>query len=381
MTQPPDHILLIGGGHAHVAVLADWIRRGLPAARATLVTPEPHLRYSGMVPGWIAGQYERDVGIVDIAALAERAGAEFVQSRCAAIDPDVRYIVTEDGRQISFDIASIDTGGVGRAADVLGQDKRLLDIRPIDRFVGAVVEARPAERIAVIGGGAGGTELAFALKNRSLRSASPQNPSCEAAPLKVALITGANGLLPDFSSPVREVVAKELRRQGINVITHNAKFEDGRLFVGGEEMDAFDLVVGALGSGAPDWPEAGGMVCDEDGFIAVDAYQRSVSHQHILAAGDVAARQDRNVPHSGVHAVFAGPVLAHNLRALMHGKEPSRSYRPRRHNLYLMSTGDGSAIASYGPFAAQGAWVRRLKHWIDNRWIQQYAALVDGRES
>lgn len=50
-------LLLVGGGHAHVAVLADWIRHGVPAgARGILLTPERHLRYSGMVPGWMAGQ-------------------------------------------------------------------------------------------------------------------------------------------------------------------------------------------------------------------------------------------------------------------------------------------------------------------------------------
>jgi hypothetical protein len=41
-----------------------------------------------------------------------------------------------------------------------------------------------------------------------------------------------------------------------------------------------------------------------------------------------------------------------------------------------MNTGDGSAIASYCPLAAQGGWVLRLKHWIDRRWIAKYAALA-----
>ena len=41
-----------------------------------------------------------------------------------------------------------------------------------------------------------------------------------------------------------------------------------------------------------------------------------------------------------------------------------------------MTPGDGSAIASYGRLAAQGAFVLRLKHWIDKRWIAQDAALA-----
>jgi NADH dehydrogenase FAD-containing subunit len=53
-----QRVLLVGGGHAHVAVLADWIRHGVPpGVEALLLTPGPSLRYSSMVPGWLAGQH------------------------------------------------------------------------------------------------------------------------------------------------------------------------------------------------------------------------------------------------------------------------------------------------------------------------------------
>jgi NADH dehydrogenase FAD-containing subunit len=117
---------------------------------------------------------------------------------------------------------------------------------------------------------------------------------------------------------------------------------------------------------------ASGLATDAAGFIAVDAHQRSTSHPQIFAAGDVAARADRALAHSGVHAVFAGPVIAANLRRALAGAAPQRSYHPRLNSLYLLNTGDGRAIASYGPFAAEGRWVLALKHAIDKRWIAKY---------
>ena len=93
---------------------------------------------------------------------------------------------------------------------------------------------------------------------------------------------------------------------------------------------------------------------------------------------DVAARADRSLAHSGVHAVFAGPVLAANLRQMLTGETPRAAYNPRANSLYLINTGDGSAIASYGPFSAEGRWVLALKHRIDKAWIAKYAALGDG---
>lgn len=367
MGNHAEDILLIGGGHAHLAVLADWIGRGLPFAHATLITPHRHLRYSGTVPGWIAGQYDRDTGLVDLSGLAARAGVDLVLDRCVRIDPDARIVVSGQGRVLSFDIASIDTGGVGQAARLLGDDPRIIDIRPIDRFVDELALRNMAERIAVIGGGAGGTELAFALRN---------NTACFDRQPDIAFVTGAAGLLPDFSPAVRLRVEAELQRQGIEVIVDDASIKAGQLHVGDASREPVDLIVAALGSGAPDWPGHGGLACDEQGFIAVDRFQRSISHPHVLAVGDVATRQDRRIAHSGVHAVFAGPVLADNLRMISAGLSPQRSYTPRWNNLYLMSTGRGEAIASYGPFAAQGRWVSRLKHWIDNRWLSQYAALA-----
>ena len=79
------------------------------------------------------------------------------------------------------------------------------------------------------------------------------------------------------------------------------------------------------------------------------------------------------MPHSGVHSVHAGPVLADNLRAVVDGAELNRSYRPRPVSLYILSTANSSAIASYGPVAVEGEWVNDLKRWIDKRWIDTYA--------
>ncbi|WP_255548109.1 FAD-dependent oxidoreductase [Erythrobacter ani] len=369
MSANKKHVLLIGGGHAHVAVLADWIKHGLPADRATLLTPHPTLRYSGMVPGWISGQYDRDAGLVDIASLARQAGVELVLDWCAVIDPHERIARTRGDRAIAFDIASIDTGGTGRAQSVLGDDPRMIDVRPIDRFVEQFAawqlnQSGPA-KIGVIGGGPGGVELAFALRNRE--GASGRSEVC--------LVTGSDGLLPEMSRAVRSKVLAELERQQISVITENAVIRNEALVAGGISLEPVGLIVAALGSAAPEWPGQSGLECDADGLIAVDEFQRSVSHPHMLAVGDVARRMDIEVAHSGVHAVYAGPVLAQTLRAILDNQEPRSSYRPRGRNLYLMSTGNGSAIASYGHVAAQGRWMGRLKHWIDTRWIAKYARL------
>ncbi len=367
--RAPFEILLIGGGHAHLAVLADWIRGGLPAKRAAVLTPSRFLRYSGTVPGWIAGEYAPEDGLVDVEALAKRAGAEFITDRCIAIDPEARSVMTMSSGLIAFETCSIDTGGVGRAARILGDDSRIADVRPIGAFAERVrdwSQSADARRVAVIGGGAGGTELAFGLRNMRSGNSKPE----------VTLVTGADGLLPGFGAKARRLVQSELAAQDIKIATEDARIEGGQLLAGSHSLEPADLIIAAIGSGAPNWPAAGGLATDTQGFIAVDAQQRSLSHPHIFAAGDVASRQDRHVPRSGVHAVHTGPVLAANIRAAASGLEPSRTYHPRPASLYLISTGNGSAIAVYGGLAASGGWAAKLKRWIDKRWLASYAGLA-----
>jgi NADH dehydrogenase FAD-containing subunit len=366
-----QQLLLIGGGHAHVAVLADWIAHGPPpGTRAVLLTPDRYLRYSGMVPGWLAGQHGQGDGLVDVAALAARAGAEWIAERCTALDPAARRATTSRGAVIAFDHASLGTGGEGRAAAVLGDDPRLLDVRPIAAFTECLAALRASRpgwgRVVVAGGGAGGVELAFALRN--LAGADPRP--------EVTLVTGAAGLLPAHAESVRARTRRALARQGIGLIEADARLENGAIMAAGQSLEPADLLIAALGSGAPAWVQDSGLAVDARGFALVDAHHRSTSHPHIFAAGDIAARADRPLAHSGVHAVFAGPVLAANLRAALTGQPPRAAYHPRAHSLYLLNTGDGRAIASYGPLSAEGRWVLALKHWIDKRWIAKYAALA-----
>jgi NADH dehydrogenase FAD-containing subunit len=95
----------------------------------------------------------------------------------------------------------------------------------------------------------------------------------------------------------------------------------------------------------------------------------------VFATGDCARWPGAGLPKAGVHAVRMGPVLAHNLRAALQappGAGGFRTHQPQRHFLALLATGDGHAIASRGPFGAEGAWAWRWKDHIDRRFLATF---------
>ena len=76
-TPGPDErtVVLVGGGHAHVQVLRRWAMDPPADARLLVVVDRPVAVYSGMVPGFVAGDYEAHELEIDVVPLARRAGA------------------------------------------------------------------------------------------------------------------------------------------------------------------------------------------------------------------------------------------------------------------------------------------------------------------
>jgi pyridine nucleotide-disulfide oxidoreductase family protein len=360
-----QRIILAGGGHAHLAVLADWARTPWPDTERWLVTSARHTTYSGMLPGWMAGIYRAEDLLIDLAPLAEQAGAKLVLDDVVGLDPDGKRLQLASGTEIAFDRLSLATGGEDDLARLSDLGSRLIAVRPVSLFMQrwtAFIEATaPATSLAlaVVGGGAAGVELALgaaaALRTRTIAG-------------KITLVSPRDGLLAGHGQGVRRRALAELARHGIAVHFATATgTADGLALSDGTFLPA-DCVIAATGTRAPSWLGQSGLACTAAGFVAVGADLRSTSHPAILAAGDIVERVDRQLPRSGVHAVKAGPVLAANLRAPPDGAQ-LREYQPAARTLYLLATGDRRAIVSWGPLAFSGKLAWWLKDRIDRNFV------------
>lgn len=367
-------LVLLGGGHAQIAVLADLAERPLPRWDIRLVTPYRRQIYSGMLPGWMAGHYTIERCAIALDTLAARAGVALHETAANALDPAANELRCADGTTLAFDHLSIDTGPVPPSDELPGSEEHALTVRPIERFVAAwpqVIDRIRSERrrfkLVFLGAGAGGLELALAVRHKANSEGWPH--------LHIALV--GRDALPLDGAP------DSLRRRAMAMLAQHgvawhgerqaSRIEPDRLLFSRGEPLTFDVCLVATGAAAAAWPAASGLATDEDGFIRVGATLQSLSHPHILAAGDAAAYHCPR-PKSGVFAVRAGPVLAGNLRAICQGRSP-RTWSPQRHALYLISTGDHHALATWGPWAWGGRWVWYWKDRIDQRFVRRYGTV------
>jgi pyridine nucleotide-disulfide oxidoreductase family protein len=364
-------LLLLGGGHAHVSVLAALAERPLAGWAVALITPYRRQIYSGMLPGWIAGHYAIEDCAVRLDTLAEKARIGLQETAAIGLDLQRRAVRCADGSEHRFDMLSIDTGPMPALHGLPGAAEHTLPVRPIEAFIAAwprlLARMRvPGRRfdLAVLGAGAAGVELAFAIQHRT---------AAEGVSQLFIHVAGAEALpLPGAPAATRQRVMRLLAQRGIS--WHGgrraARVEAGLLHFEQGEPLPFDACLAATGAAAPGWPAAAGLATDDAGFIRVGPTLQSVSHPAVFAAGDVAAYADAR-PKSGVYAVRAGPVLAGNLRASCEGRELQR-WTPQARALYLISTGDRHALATWGRWSWSGRWVWRWKDHIDRQFMRRF---------
>jgi pyridine nucleotide-disulfide oxidoreductase family protein len=362
------HLVMLGAGHAHVHLLSTLAAQPPAGVKITLVAPYPRQLYSGMMPGFVAGHYTLEDCVIPLAPLLANSGVTWLQRSVTGLNAATRLLTLDDGSTLDFDLLSINSGPVQdrqRVEQMMpGAREHALFVRPIEGFAAlwpqVLTLARDrALRVAVIGAGAAGIELAMSVAYQLNGSA-------------VTLLTGDTAVGANYPDAVQSRLVRALKERHITLLRERAVgVAAGAVALASGASLACDVPIVATGAQAPAWLQDSSLALDEQGFVAVDAFQRSTSHPQVFAAGDVATRVDLPLARSGVYAVRAGPPLARNLRAVLAGVAPS-PYIPQEKTLNLLACGEKYAIASWGNWSAQGRWVWWLKDRIDRSFIRKY---------
>jgi selenide, water dikinase len=347
----------------------------VPGVRVTVVLDRPVAVYSGMVPGFVAGQYRREELEIDVRPLALRAGARCIVSAAVGVDPREQRIRLDGRPPIPYDTASFDVGSTVSGLDLPGVREHALPTRPIGRFVERVddlvarARANGSARILVVGAGAGGVELAFALQARLGR---------EGVPCKVTLLEAGPRVLAGYPAGAVRRIERHAAARRIAIRCGKRVAEvraDAVVLESGEILPADHLVWVAGAASVPLFRDAG-LPTDAQGFVRTRATLQVEGHEELFAVGDCASFAASPLPKAGVYAVRQGPPLIANLRARLAGGSPV-VYWPQRDFLSLLNLGDGRAVASKWGLSADGEWVFRLKDRIDRKFMERFQVLDD----
>ncbi|MEX0655134.1 MAG: FAD-dependent oxidoreductase [Phycisphaeraceae bacterium] len=367
MNAPPRQLVAVGAGHAHLHLAqqaAALARRGI-----TLTVIDPgRFWYSGLATGVLGGQYTADEDTLDPRPLVEPAG-RFIRARVASIDLHRRLVSLDDGQRVPFDRLSFNVGSEVATSGIDGVE-HAWTVKPIENLARLRDHLEPRLkgdhplRVAVIGGGATGCEIAANLLGLARR---------RSATLELHVFTSADRLMPDAPAGASRSMTRVLTRYGASLEFRTRIASVQPDWVRDEEGRRWpsDLTVLATGLTPPRWLASLGLPMGERGGLRVGPTLQSSGDPQVFGTGDCIDFEPRPLPRLGVFGVRQAPVLLHNLIASCNGA-PLRSYRPQRRWLSILNLGDGRALATWGPMYAHGRWCMRWKSHLDQTFLKRY---------
>ncbi|MEA5441324.1 NAD(P)/FAD-dependent oxidoreductase [Cyanobium gracile] len=376
--EKAQNVVIVGGGFGGLyTALALAQRKNHPPV--LLIEPNDRFLFlpllyellSGELRGWeIAPRYD---------SLLAGRGLAWLQDRVERIDAERHQLHTSSGRTLAYGRLVIATGAESNTFAVPGADRHslgfrsLVDVERLQRLVATLKsQRRPLQRIAVVGAGPTGVELACKLADMAEGSA------------VIELIEQGPQLLPQARAFNREQAALALRRRDVRLrlrtqveaveaeaISLRCHF-DGQSTAHSETL-AIRAVVWTAGLRfrAPRIDPA--PACDSLGRLLCGADLRLQDHSDLFVAGDLAAPVD-GVGTAGEAPITATPataqvafqqasVLATNLIRSLRG-EPLEPFQWKDLG-EMMSLGVGEAsltaagVTLAGPAAYQ---LRRLAY-------------------
>lgn len=370
------HLVLLGIGHTNAHVLRMWRMNPIPNVDLTCISDRSVATYSGMLPAVLAGQTPEDQMQIDLVRLCGDAGARLIVDPVAGLDLPTRTVQFETRPPIPYDVLSIGVGSVPTTQGVTVEDDALLKIKPMQTFLSRLDESlKIAEtkrvdapiQIVVVGGGVAGIEMLMCLPGRL--------ESVIRKPYELTLVSRSSQIPKGVVPTLQRKIDREIQRRGIKRL-----LESDVVRVSKDEVECADgtiigadIVVWAAGASPPKLLQRLSLPTDNGGFLLTDATLRSVSGEPAFAVGDTGSIRDLPTPKAGVFAVRQGPVLWENVQRCLDGR-PLVDFQPQRSFMRLVNLGD-QAIGQWRGIPLKGNWVLKLKHWIDQRFMNQFSVM------
>ena len=168
-----QRLVILGGGHSHVYVLKNIKNYAHNNLEIILVSNTMHTPYSGMFPGYIAGNYSFDECHIDLLPLSSYANCKLIYDEVVEIDTERGVLKFKEHSDLFYDFLSINTGSTPNMRSIKGAESFGIPVKPIPiflekwgRILNKIISMKKVFNFTVIGGGAGGVEVVLATQYR-----------------------------------------------------------------------------------------------------------------------------------------------------------------------------------------------------------------------
>ena len=303
----------------------------------------------------------------------ETKKGRFVLGKAVRIDPQLKNIHLATGKMIAYDVLSCNVGSYVPEPAISGNREAIFTVKPIERLLAArqqllMLDGQKGLRLAVIGGGPSGAEIAGNTW-RLFKDSGEEIP-------EITLFAGRR-FMRRFPPPIADRVRMSLTRRGIEIREEGyiKQIAAGRVVSDAGQSRFFDAIFLTPGVKPSPLFVQSGLPTGPDGGLRVNAYLQCPDFPEIFGGGDCIHFQEQPLNKVGVYAVRQNPILYHNLMAALEGKA-LLPFNPGGDYLLAFNLGDGTGILRKGRILFSGRPAFWVKDYIDRRFMRKFQKMV-----
>ncbi len=341
-------VVVVGGGYAGLAVIGAL--QDVPDVRIQLIEPGnaheliPELPEALSVHGAISRH------VVDYAEILDETKVKHVKTAAIGLQHTPPAVLTQDGSKVPYDWLVLASGSSPSMPPIPGLQKYGHPLRNAEDTarIKEALQYHKAQRVAVVGGGLTGVEVAGML----------------AADHDVILIEAARRVLPALGRGLAEYALQRLLRSGVTVVLgQKVQRIETHSIVLDRDQYGYDVLVWAGGIAVPEWIRHTGLNLDDHGFPITNANGQATDR--IFVAGDLwhVTADGKDVPATAQVATIAGHYVGTTIGRLILGKPlEATGFSPRlRGMLISLDPGQGVGWVLHGGIPVRGLSARALK--------------------
>lgn len=366
------HLVLVGGGHAHMMTLAAIRDIQDMGHSVTVIGPSKYHYYSGMGPGMLGESYTPQQIRFATRHVVEKLGGRFILDKVTRVDPVEKKVFLASGDTLSYDVVSFNSGSSIDQQMVVPQSPAVFSVKPIKTLFKAQqkIIAETSTRkitIGIIGGGPSSAEISGNIRQLVHRHHGIQ---------PIIQIFSSGNYMKQFPKKVRHLTKKKLAAKGIDILeTSRVQQVNNRQIVlkTGESYPA-DIIFLAHGVRPSRIFSASNIPVGDDGGLLVNQFLQVTQYPEIFGGGDCISFAPQPLNKVGVYAVRQNPILLHNLVAALEGK-PLQPFDPGGDYLLIFNLGQGQGVFHKGMLTFSGRLAFTIKDTIDRKFIRKFQAI------